>query len=161
MATNRHMDLLATDPSARVDPSKRMLAGLPAGRLRRRRWRIAGVAAVLTAAAFLALGLRGSPPHGTAASVVHDDPLPAIPFDPLFVRPEVPRAVFDVITPERVARRLATAAFVSGPTSATSSGKRTRRATRPPSFEVAVLSVLVEHIDAERRTAHATPPGVK
>jgi hypothetical protein len=155
------MDLLAADTTARVDPSKRMLAGLSPrqGRLTRRR-----LASVLAAGAVVGLFMLSVTMYvqdDGAILGVNDGPLPSIPFEAAVV------SAFDVPTFFKVSKSalhevipLGTT-FAETPSKPAGARKARRSATKATSLDVAILSVLVEHIDAERRADRPTKRDMK
>jgi hypothetical protein len=152
MATKKDMDLLAADTSARVEPSKRMLAGLSSGLARRRRWRLAGAAVTVMVTSFVVLGLVMSKHDGESTFVIDNEWLPVVPLDALAAVPMSPSASFVIDDPLLSVVLGVSPVLVKVAARRAPTAKPKPRAAKASSLDVAVLSVLVEHIDAERRT---------
>lgn len=159
MAANRNTDLLAPDSDIRADPSKRILAGLSSRRGSRMRLRAAAVA-VVSAFALFALGVAVFPHGSVADQGAGNSALPPIPFDRTIASLVDISKSFKVSTPPpwRLRSLAVTDIRRSGRAPV---ARNARRGNKAASMDVAILSVLVEHIDAERRANRMRQRGVK
>lgn len=159
MAANRNTDLLAADSTARVDPSKRMLAGL-SSRKGSRAQRLKTVAVVGAAVGFFVLGVTMLPHNEELALDAPDDALPSIPVEtPRISVAEVSHIFMVSRSPPLMVTSLATP--LKGVEKQLVARRPRRRSPGTTSMDVAILSVLVEHIDAERRADRAPPRAVR
>ncbi len=148
-------NVLTADRMTQVDRSKRVLAGLssrPKHRLLR--W-VACLSCAVAVACQLMSGLTAPLPVDER---VADDGalLPGIPVEPLRAsNMDIPR-FFDVVRYMPPLGRSLEMPGTEGPADVALARRARGAASRTASLDVAVLSVLVEHIDAERR-AHRPP----
>ena len=150
MKRSNEMPLLLKDDAAELSSARPVLAGLkatPASMVRRRR-RWVSAAAVAVALAVGALGSvvsRGGNRVANAADALPTIPLPAqqhafISLPIIYSVDRVAVSLVEGIAPVSLAPPVKEAAR-----------RNRRQSASPASLDVAVLRVLVEHIDAERR----------
>lgn len=149
METRHDSGLLGDEAHRTTAAGRPVLAGLKARGVRQKRRRVAiSFAAVLTAVLIAGVAMR--PSREPAPGVVVETELPAIPFSvgsDVFISLPVDFTVDRVTTPPARSLR----ALVNTVADAKPLARPARKRPKAAGLDVAILSVLVEHIDAERR----------
>lgn len=117
---------------------------------------MAGAVVAATTLGLIVLGLVMSSRDEGVTFGVNDEALPSIPVEARLVPAiEVP-TFFEVVKPRLVTAKPHATALAEASVRPPGARRARQGANKTTSMDVAILSVLVEHIDAERRADRAT-----